>query len=200
MDDVQLAGIPMAFRWLAPAERWHADGATLSLVAGARTDWFVDPSGAREPALNGAALVGPAGGDYLFSAHVHVGFEATFDAGALMLHAGERTWAKLCFEYSPAREPMVVSVVTRGTSDDANGFVVEDGEVWLRIARIGRAFAFHASTEGREWKLIRHFTLGEDVEPELGLEAQSPTGDGCEVRFDEIRFEPRRLLDLRDGS
>jgi len=200
MDDVQLAGIPMAFRWLAPPERWHADGATLSLVAGARTDWFVDPSGAREPAVNGAALVGPAGGDYLFRAHVHVGFEATFDAGALMLHAGERTWAKLCFEYSPAREPMVVSVVTRGTSDDANGFVVEGGEVRLRIARMGRAFAFHASTGGGEWKLIRHFTLGEDVEPEIGLEAQSPTGDGCEVRFDEIRFEPRRLLDLRDGS
>ena len=200
MDDVQLSAVPMPLRWLAPPERWDAGGSTLSLVAGARTDWFIDPSGAREPTLNGAALVGPAAGDYLFSARVHVDFAATFDAGALMLHDGERTWAKLCFEYSPAGEPMVVSVVTRGTSDDANGFVVDGGDVWLRIARMGQAFAFHASTDGSEWKLIRHFTLGEDVEPAVGLEAQSPTGDGCEVRFDEIRFEPRRLSDLRDGS
>ncbi|MFL5908965.1 MAG: DUF1349 domain-containing protein, partial [Gaiellaceae bacterium] len=40
----------------------------------------------------------------------------------------------------------------------------------------------------------------DEVDPAVGLEAQSPTGDGCEVRFDEIRFEPRRLSDLRDGS
>jgi uncharacterized protein len=200
MDDVQLSPLPMPLRWLAHPERWHADDSKLSLVAGPRTDWFIDPSGAREPTLNGAALVGPAAGNYLFSARVHVDFAATFDAGALMLHADERTWAKLCFEYSPANEPMVVSVVTRGTSDDANGFVVEGSDVWLRIARMGQAFAFHASIDGREWSLIRHFTLGEDVEPAVGLEAQSPTGDGCEVRFDEIRFEQRSLLDLRDGS
>ena len=200
MDDVQPSAMPMPLRWLVQPERWHADGSTLSLAAGARTDWFIDPSGAREPMLNGPALVGSATGDYLFSARVHVDFAATFDAGALMLHDGERTWAKLCFEYSPAGEPMVVSVVTRGTSDDANGFVVDGGDVWLRIARMGQAFAFHASTDGSEWKLIRHFTLGEDVEPAVGLEAQSPTGDGCEVRFDEIRFEQRSLLDLRDGS
>ncbi len=200
MDDVQLSSLPMPLHWLAQPERWHADDSTLLLVAGRLTDWFIDPSGAREPTLNGAALVGAAAGDYLFSARVHVEFAATFDAGALMLHDGERTWAKLCFEYSPAGEPMVVSVVTRGTSDDANGFVVDGADVWLRIARMGQAFAFHASTDGSEWKLIRHFTLGEGVDPAVGLEAQSPTGDGCEVRFDEIRFEPRRLSDLRDGS
>jgi len=200
MDDVQLSSLPMPLHWLAQPERWHADDSTLSLVSGARTDWFIDPSGAREPTLNGAALVGPTASEYLFSARVHVDFAATFDAGALMLHDGERTWAKLCLEYSPAGEPMVVSVVTRGTSDDANGFVVDGADVWLRIARMGQAFAFHASTDGSEWKLIRHFTLGDDVDPAVGLEAQSPTGDGCEVRFDEIRFEPRRLSDLRDGS
>ena len=58
------------------------------------------------------------------------------------------SWAKLCFEYSPQREPMVVSVVTRGLSDDCNSFVVDGATVWLRIARVGSAFAFHASTDG----------------------------------------------------
>lgn len=200
MAHEMLEPMPMPMRWLAPAASWHADGSTLTLASAGRTDWFVDPAGAREPALNGAALVGDAAGDYLLSARVRVRFEAAFDAGVLMLHAGERTWAKLCFEYSPAHEPMVVSVVTRGVSDDANGFVVDDNEAWLRIARLGRAFAFHASTDGRTWSLIRHFTLGDGVEPAVGFEAQSPTGAGCEVTFDEIRFQRERLADLRDGS
>ena len=38
------------------------------------------------------------------------------------------------------------------------------------------------------------------VEPAVGFEVQSPTGGGCEVRFEEIRFEVGRLRDLRDGS
>lgn len=200
MTRIELEPMPMPMRWLAPPVRWHAEGSTLSVVAGGHTDWFVDPSGAREPALNGAALVGDTPGDYLFSARVRVRFEATFDAGVLMVHAGERTWAKLCFEYSPAKEPMVVSVVTRGTSDDANGFVVGGDEVWLRIARLERAFAFHASVDGRDWSLVRHFTLGDDVEPAVGFEAQSPTGEGCAVTFEEIRFAAGRLRDIRDGS
>jgi len=191
--------MPMPMRWLAPALASRADGSTLELTAHPHTDWLVDPSGAREPILDGAALVGDVTGDFLLSARVTVGFAATFDAGVLMLHVSDTVWAKLCFEYSPDGEPMVVSVVTRGTSDDANGFVVDGDVVWLRIARMGPSFAFHASTDGSGWRLIRHFTLG-DVEPTVGFEAQSPTGEGCDVRFDDIRFEARRLRDLRDGS
>lgn len=199
MDVQQIDAMPMPLRWVAPPVRWRAEGSSLELAAHPRTDWFVDPSGTREPILDGAALVGDVAGDFLLSARVTVGFAATFDAGVLMLHVSDTVWAKLCFEYSPQREPMVVSVVTRGTSDDANGFVVDGNEVWLRIARMGAAFAFHASTDGSDWRLIRHFTLG-DVDPAVGFEAQSPTGEGCDVRFDDIRFEARRLVDLRDGS
>jgi uncharacterized protein len=196
----QIDAMPMPMRWLAPAATWRAQGSTLELAAHPRTDWFVDPAGAREPILEGAALVGDVDGDFLLSARVGVRFASTFDAGVLMVHASETTWAKLCFELSPQREPMVVSVVTRGVSDDANGFVVAGDEVWLRIARMGSAFAFHASTNGSEWSLVRHFALGSDGTVAAGFEAQSPTGDGCDVRFEEIRFEARTLGDLRDGS
>ena len=54
---------------------------------------------------------------------------------------------------------MVVSVVTRGVSDDCNSFVVDGASVWLRVARVGSAFAFHASTDGSNWSFIRHFAL-----------------------------------------
>jgi uncharacterized protein len=200
VEQVQLAAMPMPMRWLAPPASWRAESSTLDLAARPRTDWFIDPSGVREPALDGAALVGNAAGDYLFSARVGVRFASMFDAGVLMLFSSETVWAKLCFELSPQQESTIVSVVTVGASDDANGFVVAGDEVWLRIARIGQAFAFHASMDGRAWRLVRHFTLGTGAEPAVGFEAQSPTGEGCEVRFDDIRFEPRRLGDLRDGS
>jgi hypothetical protein len=192
--------MPMSMRWLVVPASSHIEGSRLELAAGPRTDWFVDPSGEREPTLNGPALVGDAAGDYVLSARVAVRFESTFDAGALMLYASETLWAKLCLELSPDAEPMIVSVVTRGASDDANGFVVRGDAVWLRIARLGPAFAFHASTDGRTWRLVRHFTLGDDVEPAVGFEAQSPTGEGCAVTFDDVRFEGVRLRELRDGS
>ena len=58
-------------------------------------------SGRRSRSLNAPALVGDPSGDYLLSARVTVGFAGTFDAGVLMLHASDRSWAKLCFEFSP---------------------------------------------------------------------------------------------------
>lgn len=73
--------------------------------------------------------------------------------------------------------------------------------MWLRVSRIGRAFAYHASLDGSPWRLVRHFALHDPAAPvTLGFEAQSPTGDGCEVRFDDVRVTRERLDELRDGS
>jgi hypothetical protein len=95
---------------------------------------------------------------------------------------------------------MVVSVVTRGRSDDANGVLLDAADVWLRVARIGDAFAFHASARGSRWQFVRHFTFGSPVTPRLGLSAQSPVGDGCTAVFGDVRLSRETLRDLRDGS
>ena len=206
MADDQLAvpGVPFALA-PAPASAWRLDGSRLSGTAAPHSDLFVDPGAGSplnaESLLNAATLLGTAPeGDFQLSARVTVGFAATYDAGVLLLWADEGLWAKLCFEFSPAGEAMVVSVVTRGVSDDANAFVVTGRSVWLRVSRVDRAYAYHASTDGDHWQFVRFFSLGEPAPVRLGFEAQSPTGDGCPVSFDEIRFVPRRLGDLRDGS
>jgi len=195
---VEIEGFPAPLEWLVAPARWELEDGRLTIEAGPRTDWFVAPEGDGDPVASGPALLAPVPGVYRLSARVTVEFAATFDAGVLMLHAGEGLWAKLCFEYSPRGEPMVVSVVTDGVSDDANGFVVDGNQVWLRVSRLGQAFAFHASLDGARWELIRHFALR--GEPALGFEAQSPTGEGCVASFDDIRLVPERLADLRDGS
>jgi regulation of enolase protein 1 (concanavalin A-like superfamily) len=180
--------------------RCDTNGATyLRVEAGRLTDLFVDPGG-DSVRLNAPRLVGtPPEGDYQFSARVAVEFKATFDAGVLLVWADESRWAKLCFERSPGRAPMIVSVVTRRASDDANGFIVTGRSVWLRVSRLGRAYAFHASTDGGSWSLVRHFDLGAEA-TQIGFVSQSPTGEGCAVTFDEIRFVRERLPDLRNGS
>jgi uncharacterized protein len=178
--------------WSAPPRE------PIALVAGPRTDLFSDPGGG-EPVLNAPMLLGATEGDFVLSARVRADLRATFDAGALMLHAGERTWAKLAQERSPDGEAMIVSVVTRGVSDDANGPVVAGDSVWLRVARIGGACALHASADGARWDLVRHFALDAPAGLAAGFLAQSPTGDGCTATFDEISFAARTLADLRDG-
>jgi len=196
---VEIPSLPFELHWLREPLDSSVDGDTARIVAGPQTDWFVAPAGGDAKA-SAPALVGPASGDFLLSARVEVEFAASFDAGALMLWKDERTWAKLCFEYSPQGQPMVVSVVTRDLSDDCNSVVVDGNAVWLRIARIGKAYAFHASADGGAWSFVRHFALASGEELEVGLEAQSPTGEGCAVRFSDIRFSAARLADLRDGS
>ncbi|HEX9371086.1 MAG TPA: DUF1349 domain-containing protein, partial [Roseiflexaceae bacterium] len=84
-------------------------------------------------------------------------------------------------------------------SDDANAFTVAGNQVFLRIARLGRAFAFHASGDGAVWQMIRHFTLGDEGGVQAGFLSQSPTGAGCTATFDAIRFTAERLADLRSG-
>jgi regulation of enolase protein 1 (concanavalin A-like superfamily) len=187
--------------WTATPAGWAWQDGALTAVAGPRTDLFVDPAdGTRYD--NAARLLARSGGDFQFSARVRVGFAETYDAGVLLLWVDQRSWAKLCFERSPQGQPMAVSVVNRGVSDDANGFPVDGDALWLRISRLGTAFAFHASTDGRFWHLVRYFALdvaaGEPVA--VGFEAQSPLGAGCAVEFTDVRFVPDRLVELRDGS
>ncbi|GHJ44189.1 hypothetical protein Cs7R123_15310 [Catellatospora sp. TT07R-123] len=197
---VHLPGLPFA---LSPSagSAWEVDGTTVRATAPARSDLFIHPARVSAPVLDAPMLTGaPPEGDFQFSARVTVGFGADFDAGVLLLWCDEQHWAKLCFEYSPDREPMAVSVVTRGTSDDANGFTVEGNTVWLRVSRVDGAYAYHAATDGKTWRLVRHFGLDAPGPVALGFEVQSPVGDGCTAVFDEVAFSPERLRDLRDGS
>jgi regulation of enolase protein 1 (concanavalin A-like superfamily) len=142
----------------------------------------------------------PPPGDFTLATLVSVGFTSRYDAGVLVLQADRRHWAKLCFELSPQLTPMAVTVVTRETSDDCNSFDVSGDLLWLRMTRAGRAWAFHASTDGRWWRLLRYFALRGEPEARVGFLAQSPTGQGCTARFEQISFRSGAPADLRDGS
>ena len=175
-----------------------------TLTAAANTDMFIDPAGTDLADLPDAGrFVGlPPAGDFTLAAQVSVEFGSMYDAGVLLIHARERHWAKLCFEYSAQRQPTAVTVVTRGTSDDCNSFEVDGSTLWLRITRTGAAWAFHASADGSWWRLLRYFSLTGDAADlvRVGFMAQSPTGPGCSATFDHIWFQAGAAKNLRDGS
>lgn len=201
MSTLTLPAVPAALAWRNEPRhsRVEADD-RLSVTAAAATDWFIDPAGGSAKIDAPVALWAPPDESLVFAALVTVDFRAVFDAGVLFVHERDDLWAKLCFEYSPQRQPMIVSVVTRGASDDCNSVPVESSTVHLRIYRRAEVFAFHYSADGSYWHLVRYFTLGPLSSLHLGFSAQSPTGEGCQVLFSEIQYQARTLADLRSGE
>jgi regulation of enolase protein 1 (concanavalin A-like superfamily) len=210
---VLLRGVPFALEWDLLPEHWEpvvsptAGDAGLLIEAAANTDLFVSPADA-DATLNAPRLLGVPDREFQLSALVEVEFGSTFDAGALVVWVHDRCWAKVCLEYSPAGQPMVVSVVTRDLSDDANSTDVAGSSTWLRIStsspRAGSrgSYAFHAATDGVHWNLIRHFHLGAETADvvRVGFVAQSPTGPGCRATFSQLRYLPEGLDDIRGGD
>jgi regulation of enolase protein 1 (concanavalin A-like superfamily) len=186
------------FSWLGSAADHSRQPGTLTVTAGAATDWFVDPSGA-EPRSDGPLLLAPAGGPATLAATLTVGDGSLFDAATLFVFEGASVWGKLALERSGSGGLFVVSVVTDRVSDDANHEPVPSGTVRLRIASLGGGdYAFHVA-DGDGWRLLRHFRLPH-ANPRLGFGAQSPTGPGVTATFTAIEWTSRRLADLRDGS
>jgi uncharacterized protein len=56
------------------------------------------------------------------------------------------------------------------------------------------------SADGARWRFVRHFALHGVETPLIGFEAQSPTGLGCAVTFDDLSFGTDPPANLRDGS
>jgi len=201
MNELRLDGTPGPLRWINNPAGWQLEpDGSLAIEAAKETDWFADPALDSVKDNAPAALFATADKDFLLSAKVTVPFASTFDAGVIQVRASRTHWGKLCFEFSPQAQPMIVSVVTRGRSDDCNSAVIDGNRIYLRVALLGNAFAFHYSFDAQFWHLVRHFTLGPIDELQVGFSSQSPTGQGCRSVFSEINYGPRRLRDIRSGE
>lgn len=201
MTPFHLAALPAELLWIHPPVAWTVESENqVSIEAGADTDLFIDPAGGLRKDDAPAALFATSAQEFTLSAHVQVAFAATFDAGTLQVRVSDDVWAKLCFEYSPQQQPMVVSVVTRGLSDDCNSTPITADNVFLRITHREAIFAFHYSLDGRRWQLVRYFTLGDAPQLQAGLSAQSPTGAGCKVVFSQVHYAATAVADLRSGD
>lgn len=201
MHPLNLKSLPAELTWKnKPLLTEKVAGDSFTITAGPETDWFIDPAGGYLKNNAPVGLFVPPDENFRLSAKVTVDFGSIYDAGVLFIYAAEENWAKLCFEYAPQKEPMVVSVVTRGTSDDSNSVPIDGNSLFLRVYKQAKAFAFHYSKDGHYWWLVRYFSLGNLNQLQLGFSAQSPTGQSCQVQFSEIVYQPGVLSDIRNGE
>jgi uncharacterized protein len=172
----------------------------IEIIAPAKCDFFVDSRTGIERA-DAPFCYEKATGDFVARVKVRPDFKKTYDAGGIFVLDSARKWIKLEFELTDLGYPSVVSVITDGTSDDANGERM-DGveELWLQVVRSGDYWALHHSSDGKKWKMARYFRLKMKQAVRVGLEAQSPVGAGCAVAFSGYKLSPGAVKDLRKGK
>lgn len=191
---VSIPGLPGASSWRNPPASWNFanDAKVLTISAGPKTDWFVEPNNGAVANTAPLLLFRPDS-DYVLTSRVTVNFAAKYDSGALILWADDHHWAKLSFEFSPAGAPAVSTVVTKGMSDTWNSKELKTGSVYLRIAKSGNVYIFFWSPDGSEWQKVRTFSLDTDLPVQVGFEAQSPAGAGAVAKFSSITYDPHRI-------
>jgi regulation of enolase protein 1 (concanavalin A-like superfamily) len=191
--------------------KWEAlQGGGMRVSVPEKCDYFQDPGGVvrKDDAPNLSMLVS---GDFVATARVRPNWATVWDAAALMVRQDAAHWAKLCFESTDIGTKAVVSVVTNGTSDDANGADLTVGDVWLQICRIGRQFGLHYALDGHlapeeslprgkpGWRMVRVFGMDMPAEVRVGLVAQCPAGPGVAIDWLTFSLEARTVKDLRAG-
>ena len=188
-----IPGLPGPLTWQNAPRAWNIDSKNvLTISSNPKTDWFVDPFDGTV-AKTAPILLFTPGPDYVLSVRVAVQFTTKWDAGALMLWGDDHHWAKLSYEFSPDQKPTLVTVVTRGLSDDCNSLSLTGDSVYLRIAKSGNTYVFYFATDGKNWQILRTFSLDTDLPIRAGFESQSPEGSGAVAKFSAITYDPHRV-------
>ena len=190
------------WKWLNESRAITMNG-ELAIVAPANTDWFNSPvpenGSIPAPVANAPFFYTEVTGDFVFRAKVRPNHRYVYDACALMVIKDEYTWTKAAFEKSDFGTKAAVCVVTNQISDDANGCNIDQDEAWLQIVRVGDIFCTFYSLDGERFDMVRlfHLPVGETVK--VGLEAQSPHGEGGLRFFSDVSLEKRTVKNIRQG-
>lgn len=192
-------------QWINPST-WREENGKLIITAPANTDYFRNPGQRAQEGITPESYANaPFGynevtGDFVLRAKVSHDFKDVYDACVLMIMQDEQVWAKACFELTDFGTHAVVSVVTNQLSDDANGCNIEGNSVWLQACRVGDAFAFHYSLDGKTFYMMRYFTIPVGKTVKVGLLAQAPQGKGGERVFEHVTLEQRTVGNIRVGA
>lgn len=188
------------FNWMNPPEHYILSEGILSVTAEKGTDFFINPED-QTSAANAPYFYMEVQGDFVAITKVRPNFGSVWNACALMLHLDDQNWIKFAFENSDATGPSIVSVVTRGVSDDANGPILSEHKtLWLKMIRKGEIYAMHWSTNGKDYRLARLAAMPDHSTAKIGLEAQCPSEGPAQHVFSHFSLEAKTVEDLRKGE
>lgn len=186
----------MKYELLNKATALLIENERIEIEAPVKTDYFrdicSDYSVGNAPFYNT-----PVTGDFILRCKIHPNFQHTYDAGCLMIYHSDRKWIKFAFEQTDLGYTSVVSVVTNGYSDDANGEKISGPSLWLQVVRRENNWALHYSLDKINWKMVRYFRLDLDQTVKAGICAQSPAGKGCSVIFSNLQVLDNNYENIR---
>ncbi|MEL6672815.1 MAG: DUF1349 domain-containing protein [Bacteroidota bacterium] len=189
-----------SFSWMNEPQVFSFENGSLSVVALKGTDFFNNPE---DSSLTATApyLYQEVSGDFVATALVSPGFASMWNAACLMVHMDEQHWIKFAFEKSDATGKSIVTVVTRGVSDDANGVrLSKQDQVWLRLIRKGDVYSLLWSLDGQIYKMARLCAMPAFEKVKIGLEMQCPVGAPALHLVHFFGLEKKTVKDLRKGE
>lgn len=193
------------FKWLNKSQA-RFEGNALVIKAPAESDFFCNNGAIAEEGITPESLQNApfyyteVQGDFVMRVRVKHDFRNTYDSATIMVMQNESIWAKACFERTDFNTHAVVSVVTNGMSDDANGCNIDGDEVWLQVARVGNSFAFHYSLDGVHFYMMRFFNLPVEEKIKVGFVAQAPQGNGGDRYYEDYSLIKKTVKNIRFGE
>ena len=193
-DSLKIAGIDKWLKWENRPNKYQFNKSSITIYSGEKTDMFRDPN-VTYNTDNAPKLLFKADTNFIFSAAIEHAFKSKWDGGALVIKSDSLNWIKTCFEkdYTGARR--IVTVVTKGISDDCNSVELHSNKVYFKIAKADNVITIYYSENGLKWFLIRHFTFDAIGDLKIGFLAQSPTGKDCKVTFSNINYKKKKIKD-----
>jgi uncharacterized protein len=198
-DSLKIDSIPYKLSWENTPVSFAIKNSSIMIVAGAKTDMFRDPN-VTYNTDNAPKLLFTPDSNFVLSASVQQSFKSKWDGGAIVLKWNSLNWIKFCFEKDYTGAHRVVSVVTKGISDDCNSVEIRGNKVFYKIAKAGNVITLYYSTDNASWFLIRHLQFDMRGPLHVGFLAQSPTGEKCSVTFGDIHYSNRKIKDPYSGN
>ena len=186
------------FNWINESEL-IVESDTFHIKSTPKSDFFCNPADGVSVAT-APFLYKEVEGDFLIKACVKPTFVSTYDACTVFVYADEKHWLKTAFEFTDLGTNSIVTVATNNYSDDANGVDIDVNAVYLQIMRKGNVFACHYSTDGITYKMARLLRMDVPIKLKIGVSAQSPTGEGQLMEFNDLVISQILPEDIRSSK
>lgn len=188
----------MDFLWRNKPEHASVKDNQIIMTAGSGTNLFNSPSGYFS-CDSFPYYYTECSEDFVVRCRLTPAFRHMYDLGCIVIWDDSDKWIKFACENTDNGYPAIVSIVTDKFSDDCNGAPVE-GSIWLQISRKENVFALHYSTDKCHWCLARICRLPMSQTVQVGISAQCPSGEHCQVLFEDLEILPNTYTNLRKAE
>jgi regulation of enolase protein 1 (concanavalin A-like superfamily) len=176
-------------KWFNEAPRWSAQGNTITVVSGPKTDfWRKTFYGFIHD--NGHFYGQPVQGDFVIAVKVSGQYSALYDQAGLMLRVDGQNWVKCGIEFVEGVQ-QVSAVVTREYSDwSVVPLPHNPPAIWLRVTRRQEAVEVQYALDGKQYTMLRLAYLVPVGSVSAGVMCASPEGNGFATVFEDLSIQP----------